>query len=235
MILLNLQQVAESFGVSEEVIRDWVTHEGLPHVADTDRILFTRSKVAEWAEARGLEATAGYLGAESAALHAAASLSDLLRSGGVWRNVPGVSVLATLEKVVSVLKGVPEPVRNLLAQRVRADGGITWAPVGRGYALPHLRARVALGRAAGVVALIILRDSIALDEAATDDPPVSRLLFFIAPTPREHLDLLARLSQLVDEADFRTAVDRGDEGAIFRLAAESDLAQAAPSAGQGPQ
>ena len=37
---LNLIQIAESFGVSEKVVEDWVRKEGLPHTPDRGRLLF---------------------------------------------------------------------------------------------------------------------------------------------------------------------------------------------------
>ena len=47
---LNLIQIAESFGVSEQVITEWVRNEGMPHVHDRERILFERSQVMDWAD-----------------------------------------------------------------------------------------------------------------------------------------------------------------------------------------
>jgi PTS system nitrogen regulatory IIA component len=84
-------------------------------------------------------------------------------------------------------------VRQILVQRVRAPGGIIWAPVGGGLALPHLRAPVALGRESGVLALLMLREGLVPAEPAPDGVPVTRLMFFVAPSPRAHLELLAQL------------------------------------------
>src|ERR1035438_9518710 len=48
---LNLIQIAESFGVSESVVEDWIRNEGLPHTPDRGRLLFDRVQVANWAAA----------------------------------------------------------------------------------------------------------------------------------------------------------------------------------------
>ena len=58
---LNLIQIAESFGVSETVVEDWIRNEGLPHTPDRGRLLFDKVQVANWAAARGLGAKAGFL------------------------------------------------------------------------------------------------------------------------------------------------------------------------------
>ena len=56
---LNLVQIAESFGVSEKVVEDWIRDEGLPHMPDRGRLLFDRAQVAHWAAAHGLGGAGG--------------------------------------------------------------------------------------------------------------------------------------------------------------------------------
>ncbi|MBK9139643.1 MAG: PTS sugar transporter subunit IIA [Verrucomicrobia bacterium] len=216
-MFLNLVEIAESFGVPERVVQGWVRDEGLPCMEDRGRQLFDRAQVADWAARRGLAAKAGFLAPEVRALATGLQLMPLLRTGGIWRDVAGAEVAATLGRIVSALPGVTPPVRQMLAQRLQAPGGLTTAPVGGGIALPHPSARVALGRDSGVVALILLRDALPLAEPAPDGVPVTRLVFFIAPTPRLHLDLLARLSRAVARGPFREALLRGAaDDEIFR-------------------
>src|ERR1044072_6629804 len=85
-------------------------------------------------------------------------------------------------------------VRELLLQRVRAQGGIVWAPIGGGLALPHLRSPVALGRDAGALALIILQYALPAGDSAPDQFPAARLFFFLAASPRAQIEILAQLS-----------------------------------------
>lgn len=191
---LNIVQLAESFGVEESVVAGWVRNEGLPAIEDRNRLLFDRSQVVDWAAARGLAARAGFLAAARPANAAACRLEPLLRAGGIWRDVPAATVRDVLESIVARLPGATPPVRQLLAQRLRLPDGISWAAVGGGLALPHLRTHVALGRDAGIFAILILRDALTLNEPVPDDVPITRLLFFVAPSPRVHLELLSRLS-----------------------------------------
>lgn len=229
---LNLQELAASFGVSEKVVLDWVKHEELPHVMDRDRPIFQRAGVAAWAKTRGIGIRAGFLAEDPVPLREDSGIVALLRAGGVWRNVAGADARATLVKVVAGLPGVSEPTRQFLGQRIQSPDGLVWGPVGHGFALPHLSARVALGRDAGVVALVLLRDPPALGEATPGDEPVRRLLFFMAPTPRGHLDLLAQLARLVGHEPFREALDQGaDDEAIFR-AATTATSPSQPAAGR---
>lgn len=207
---LNVIQLAESLGVEENVVEGWVRNDGLPCVQDRGRLLFDRAQVVAWAAGRGLAAKAGFLAAGRPKTGSGHRLESLLRAGGLWRDVPAAEVPALLERVLTGLPGATPEVRRMLAQRVRAPGGVTWAPVGGGIALPHLRAHVTLGRDAGLLACLILRDPLTLAEPPPDDVPVTRLLFFVAPSPRAHLELLGQLS---------TALTRGGLRALLRNAA----------------
>jgi nitrogen PTS system EIIA component len=206
---LNLIQVADSFGVSERVVEGWIRDEGMPVTPDRDRLLFDRAQVVEWAAERGLAARTGFLAPEKAALTSHLKIGPLLRAGGIWRDVPAAEAANIFERVVTNLAGATAPVRQLLARRIRACGGITMAPIGRGFALPHPAARITLGRDSGTVALLLLRDALSLAEASPDGVPVTRLFFFIAPSPRGHLDLLARLSRGLVLGSLREVVEKG--------------------------
>ena len=223
---LNLIQIAESFGVSEKVVEDWIRTEGLPHTPDRGRLLFDRAQVANWATARGLTAQAGFLAPETQnPFTTELKVAPLLRAGGIWRDVAAADVIAAFAKIVATLPGATPPIRQLLTQRLRAEKGVTFAPVGGGFALPHPSARVALGRDSGTVALVLLRDALSLTEPAPDDVPVTRLIFFIAPSPRAHLDLLGRLSRILVRGPLRELLVRGvSDEEIFQAITAADNA-----------
>ena len=220
---LNLIQIAESFGVSERIVEGWIRDEGLPHTADRGRYLFDRAQVVQWAAARGLATRAGFLAQESSLFSTGFRLEPLLRAGGIWRNIESKEISRTLSRVVASLPGINEPIRQLLDQRLGAAGGITWAPVGGGFALPHLSARIAMGRNSGTVALILLSDSLAQAEPTPDGKPVRWLFFFIAPSPRAHLDLLGRLTRALATTSLRDQVAQGASDAeILNAASHAD-------------
>ena len=101
------------------------------------------------------------------------------------------------------------------------------APVGGGFALPHPSARITLGRDSGTVALLLLSDDLVLPEPPTDGVPVRRLFFFIAPSPRGHLDLLARLSRSLVPGPLRELVEKSaPDEAIFQAVEAADAGAA---------
>lgn len=202
---LNLVQLAESFGVSERTVKGWVEKEGLPFIMDRKRLVFERAQVAEWAAARGLATQAGFLA--KTGLSATMKLSELLERGGIWRDVDPGAWIDVLGDILSGLPGMPASVCAMLCKRLAAPGGLTLAPIGEGWALPHPAVRVALGPASGFVALILLARSLDTNEGTPDRKPIQRLFFFVAPTPRLHLDCLARLTRLAASGKLDSGMD----------------------------
>jgi len=227
---LNLIQLAESLGVAEKVVEGWIRDEGLPHTPDRGRLLFDRAQVAQWAATRGLAAQAGFLASEASALAPQLQIGPLLRVGGIWRDVRAAELPDRFARIVNALPGATPAVRQLLGQRLRLKGGVTIAPVGRGFALPHPSARITLGRDSGTVALLLLRDALSPDEAPSDGVPITRLFFFIAPSPRAHLDLLGRLSRLLVRGPLRELVAQGAKDEHILQAVEAVDAAATDAA-----
>jgi PTS system nitrogen regulatory IIA component len=222
-VYLNLIEIAESFGVAERVVEGWIRDEGLPYIPDRGRLVFDRAQVAQWAAARGLAAQVGFLAPVTSAFATGWRLEPLLRAGGIWRDVPSAAMTDVFGRVVAALPGATPPICQLLSQRLHAPGGVTIAPVGRGFALPHPSARVALGRDSGTLALVFLRDPLPLDQAPADGVPITRLFFFIAPSPRAQLDLLGRLSRLLTRGSLPALVAPGTtDEAILQAVAAAD-------------
>jgi len=220
-MFLNIIELAQSLGVDESEVESWIRKDGLPCVTDRGRLLFDRVQVVNWAESHGLAAKVGFLAPERAKIQGGRKLESLLRAGGIWRDVPAASVLNLFADIVARLPGATPPVRQMLQQRLHATNGISWALVGGGLALPHLRTPIALGRDAGIFAIVLLRDALAVNEPAPDEQPITRLLFFVAPSPRAHLELLAQLSTALSRGNLRQPINAGapDEEIFAAIAA----------------
>jgi nitrogen PTS system EIIA component len=222
-MFLNLIELAQSLGVDEGEVEGWIRNDGLPHVTDRGRLLFDRLQVVDWAESHGLAAKVGFLAPERSIIRGGKKLETLLRIGGIWRDVAAANVLELFADVVAKLPGATPPVCQMLRQRLRAANGISWAPVGGGLALPHLHTPIALGRDAGIFAIVLLRDALAVNEPVPDEQAVTRLLFFVAPSPRAHLEMLARLSTALSRGNLRQLINHSvPDEEIFTAVADAE-------------
>lgn len=226
---LNVIQLAESFGVAESAVDGWIRNDGLPCVHDRGRLLFDRAQVVAWAAQRGFAAKAGFLAPAAVSANPGGRLERWLRAGGIWRDVPAAGLREVLARVVAALPVAAPAVRQMLGQRVHAEDGITWAAVGGGLALPHLRSHVALGRDAGILALVFLREALPVEvEPPPDGVPITKLFFFIAPSPRAHLELLAQLSTALTRGGLRNLVNAGTTDEEIWAAVAAAEREAAP-------
>jgi len=228
-MFLNIIELAQSLGVDEREVEGWIRRDGLPHIIERGRLLFDRVQVVDWAASRGMAAKVGFL-APTHKISGGMRLEALLRTGGIHRDVSAAGVPDFFADIVARLPGATPPVRQMLQQRLRAPSGISWAAVGNGLALPHLRSAVALGRDAGVVVLMLLRDSLTLPEPAPDAQPITRLIFFVAPSPRAHLEILAQLSTALTHGKLPRLISTGspDEDIFAAVAAAESLKEIAP-------
>jgi len=222
-MFLNIIELAQSLGAEESEVAGWIRNDGLPHVIDRGRLLFDRTQVVAWAESHGLAAKVGFLAPQNARIQGGKKLETMLRAGGIWRDIPAGNVLNLFADIVAKLPGATPPIRQMLQQRLRAPNGISWALVGGGLALPHLRTPIALGRDAGIFAIVLLRDALAVSEPAPDEQSITRLLFFVAPSPRAHLEILAHLSTALTRGNLRGLINSGaPDDAIFAAIAAAE-------------
>lgn len=217
-LFLNIIELAQSLGVEESEVDGWIRKDGLPHITDRGRLLFDRAQVVTWAESHGLAAKVGFLAPDRTTTQGEKKLEAMLRLGSIWRDVAAANAPNLFAEIVAKLPGATPPIRQILQQRLRTPNGISWAPVGGGLALPHLSTPIALGRDAGIFAIVLLRDALVVGEPAPDHQPITRLLFFVAPSPRAHLEILARLSK---------ALARGHLGSLIHAGASDETLFAA--------
>jgi len=218
---LNIIQLAESLGVSERVIEDWIGSEGLPCIRDGSRLSFDRAQIVAWAAGRGLAAKAGFLAANAQPSGHKSLLAGFLAVGGIWRDVPASDALHVMARAVARLSGVSPEVIRVLAQRVHVPNAMNWAAVGEGMAMPHLRVPVALGRDVGVLAILQLRDPAPLPQPAPDGVPVKSLFFFVAPSARVHLEMVSELSAHLLHGRLKALLaDNAPDDVLFAALAE---------------
>jgi PTS system nitrogen regulatory IIA component len=90
-----------------------------------------------------------------------------------------------------------------------------------------------LGGDSGLLAVILLRDALPVSEAPADDIPITRLLFFIAPSPRAHLEILAQLSASLTRGPLRELLIGGATDAEILNALAASERSGTRSVGRG--
>lgn len=203
---LNLKQVAEIFMVSETEIIKWVNKKNLPAELVADQYRFHRADLLEWAaiENHAFSPTI-YAKVNGDLTPAGTHLTDALESGGVLQDVAGRDLRSVLTNAMTDLP-IPPSVSNAdLVELFLARECVGSTAVGGGIAIPHPRQPVLLTVPGALVRLCYLSEP--LEIPTPDGEPVDKLFLMVCPTAHEHLQLLARLSALLQNDEVRKALD----------------------------
>ena len=198
---LTVRQVAKLFSVSENTVTRWVLEENLPAHDVKSQYRFDRAELLEWAATKHRPFSPTIFQEINGDHVADVSLADALGRGGVALRVGGDDRYEVFRAAIADL---PLPAAfdrdnllDLLMAREKSGG----TAVGHGIAIPHPRYPVVLPGGDSVVRVAYLDQP--LDYKAADGKPVDTLFLMICPTVHLHLQLLARLSCVLQSADFR--------------------------------
>lgn len=217
---LTARQVAAMFEVSERTVERWIRDDGMPHQLVHGRELFHRAEVLEWANERGIRiAKDAPTSVRSGAR--AQSFSDALEVGGVHYNVRASDRESLLRAVIEKLPLEDEGDADVLFELMLAREKTGSTGVGDGIAIPHVRSPIVLPVEQAAVSLCLLQNPVDFD--AIDGKPVHTVFTIVSPTVRAHHSILARLSGLMHDPEFRGAVlDRAPAQQILSAARRAE-------------
>jgi len=202
-MLLTAGSAAKLLGTSERQIYRWVDDGEIPCRRVRDQLRFNRTDLLEWASSRRMPVYVEAF-AEDDPDEQLPSLTEALRHGRVYESIEASSrealVRAFVEHTLPVTADVELVIEVLLA---RDSAGLT--AIGDGIAIPHVRNPLVVAGEPPLVAICHLSAPIALGPSP-DGLPVRTLFVAVSPTIRCHLQLLARLSRALADADFKAAV-----------------------------
>lgn len=217
---LTARQVAAMFDVSERTIERWIRDESLPHHLVHGRELFHRAELLEWANERGIRiAKDAPVSVRSGAR--AQSFSDALELGGIHYGVQATDRDSLLRAVIERMPVSDEGEAELLFDLMLARERTGSTGVGDGIAIPHVRSPVVLPVDSATVTLCFLERPV--DFESIDGKPVHTVFTIVSPTIRAHHSILARLSGLLHDPEFRGAVlDRAPAEQILAAARRAE-------------
>jgi PTS system nitrogen regulatory IIA component len=193
---LNSKEVAALLGIAELDVREWAYTGKLPIVDLQGRLQFNRQAILEWALAHGHPLNFGAAATEPPGLP---SLTELFEPDRFHYDIPGRNFAEVLRAALDVFVLPPEEkelVYDLLVSREK----LMTTAVGDGLAIPHLRVPVVVDVPRPVLSIFCTRESI--DMGALDGIPVHTLFLLLSLAPKQHLELLARLTFLFRRPEF---------------------------------
>jgi len=194
---LNANEVASLLGLAEKEVRDRAHAGKLPHLDLQGRLRFNRQAILEWALQRDHPLNLGVGEMELAGLP---SVTELFAPERFHYDVPGSTFAEVLQAALDVFALPPEADKELIYDLLISREKLMTTAVGDGLAIPHLRVPVVVNMPRPALGVFFMRKPIHMN--ALDEKPVHTLFLLLSHSPKQHLDLLARLAFLFRQADF---------------------------------
>jgi len=193
---LNSNEVAQLLAIPEPQVREWAYSGRLPIVDAQRRLQFNRQAILEWALSHGHPLNFGIASPEYLGLPPVAELFSTER---FHYDVPGHTFIEVLRSALDFFK-LPSEEMELIYDLLVSREKLMTTAVGDGIAIPHLRVPVVVNVARPALSIFFTREPI--DMGALDGIPVHTLFLLLTVAPKQHLELLARLTFLFRQPAF---------------------------------
>src|SRR5215469_7011242 len=185
---LNSNEVATLLGITEPQVREWAHSGKLPIVDAQGRLQFNRQAILEWALAHGRPLNFGVASPGTLDLP---PLTELFAPDRFHYDVPGRTFSEVLRSALGVFQ-LPGEDKELIYDLLISREKLMTTAVGDGLAIPHLRVPVVVNVARPALSIFFTSDPINM--GALDGVPVHTLFLLLTLAPKQHLELLARLT-----------------------------------------
>jgi PTS system nitrogen regulatory IIA component len=193
---LNSKEVAALLGVPEQDVREWAYSGKLPIIDAQGRLQFNRQSILEWALTHGHPLNLGVAASEPPGLP---PLTELFASERFHYDVPGRTFIEVLRAALDVFR-LPLADKELVYDLLVSREKLMTTAIGDGLAIPHLRVPVVVNVPRPALSIFFTREPI--DMGALDGRPVHTLFLLLSLAPKQHLELLARLTFLFRKPEF---------------------------------
>lgn len=226
---LTVRDVSQFLSVPESTISRWIKQRGLPaeHVGGQYR--FNRAELLEWATANHIKVAMDLFDNLEGGTDPVPGLAESLQVGGIHHGLQQPDKVRALRALVELLP-LPDGIeREFLFRLFLAREASASTAIGDGIAIPHVRNPIVLHVSRPMISLCFLEPPIAF--GALDGKPVHVLFSLVCPTTRSHLQMLARLTFALHDAQFKDVVMRhGQREEILQEARRIEAALAPPPA-----
>jgi PTS system nitrogen regulatory IIA component len=206
---ITVREAASYFDVDEETVRRWIAERELPVHRVSERLHLNAIEVWEWAVARGIPVSRSLLNEARRTPEEVPALGQLLRTGGIHRDLEGTDKRSTLGIIVQRLQLPAEVDRDHLLAILEAREAMGSTGIGDGIAIPHVRNPILLHVNEPQVPLFLLHHPVDFD--SIDQKPVHSVFLVISPSIPAHLRILAQLGFALRDPILRDLLKRRAE------------------------
>lgn len=197
---MDLDAAAVALNTSKEMLLRWARQGVIPAVEKDGLYEFDQRAIEQWAKRRRMTVNLENEPNPASATEHQSSIGDAMRRGGVYFGIPGEDVEGVLQRSVAAIS-LPESIdKDELLTRLLERECLASTGIGHGVAIPHPRQPLDGIPEGGIISACFLQG--AIDYRAVDSVPVSVLFIILSPGTKRHLEMLARLTFCLHDAEF---------------------------------
>jgi nitrogen PTS system EIIA component len=194
---LNATQVAALLSVPESEVRERAHAGKLPHLDAQGRLRFNRQAILEWALTCGHPLNLGPVEEDAAGLP---PIVELFTPPRFHYGVQGRTFAEVFRSALEMFELPPEADKEMIYDLLVSREKLMTTAIGDGLAIPHLRVPLVANMPRPTLGIFFTSEPI--DMGALDGKPVHTLFLLLSLTPKQHLELLARLAFVFRQPDF---------------------------------
>ncbi len=205
---LSLEELAGCLDTHPDIVLRWIRQGRIPVKRRQDICVFNPEVLEKWAAVNHVSFTPPEKKTRPLLEEKPSGLARAIEKGGIYYDIPGETVSDVLRSAVERMESVAgRRLKDLLLEKLLDRENMMSTGIGSGAAVPHPRSPVrheADGQPEEQMAVCFLSSPV--DWQAVDNKPVFVLFIIVAPTAREHLHLLSRISYCMRDNAFRDLI-----------------------------
>jgi PTS system nitrogen regulatory IIA component len=185
----------------EKEIQSLIKEHIIPFQEIQDKIVFNKQQIVEWALIRNIPINIS--NHSNMVEYQVKELSTILNDNSFFYDC-AFSESSYFEQMLNLVQLDANVDKNIIIQLLKNREGLMSTAIGNGISLPHPRIPLMVGRSPLINFFFTQRP---LDLKSIDGKPVHTIILLISQTIKQHLSLLARLSFLLSQETFRSALE----------------------------
>jgi nitrogen PTS system EIIA component len=203
---LKIKDIVDLLQVTEKTVYRWIKDKKIPCYRINHQYRFNRSEINEWILSNKIELSSPLLSLVGSDKQD--NFTQLIEKGGVVSGVTGENVQDVLRNAIQKINTPPNISKEEILSALLSREELMPTAIGKGIAIPHPRNPIVTDIKNASVSICYLEKPI--DFGSLDKQPVHTLFILFTISPKMHLEVLSKLSNLCQDEVFLNMM-RGHE------------------------
>ncbi|MBN1984414.1 MAG: PTS sugar transporter subunit IIA [Chitinivibrionales bacterium] len=198
---LTVRDVSRILSIPEKSVYSLIKNKNLPAFQINRAYRFNKAEIVEWAMNNGYQLSPEFfVGHDTeSGVETIPMLSTMLGKDTIFYNINGIDTPSVMKELIRRIEFIHDNEKQNILSALLAREMLGSTAIGKGIAIPHVRNPIVVNLKKSSIFLAFLREPI--DFGALDGMKVDTLFLLLSTTTKLHLNILARLSYVLQQAE----------------------------------